>query len=498
MAHRDFRKFLESLEKAGELVRVKEEVDWDEEIGAIFQELAVQGGPAPLFENIKGYKNTHGRKVTMHNEDTMRRVCIALGVNEKTPRKELIKLWRERSKKPIKPTLVSNGPCKEIIHKGKDVNLLEFPVPKLHPKDGGRYILTWSTIITKDPDSDWTNLGTYRGMVLDKNSIGMLYVPYQHWGNHGEKYRKMNKPMPMAVAIGVDPVIMFLSTTQCPFNLTEYDVAGGIRLEPVELVKAETVDIAVPAGAEIVLEGEMSFDPLTFRMEGPFGERPGHYGTLRGEPRPVFKVKCITHRKDPILTVSPPGMSPDVAPELKETWDQAYSYMGFVGAAWIMDHLEACGVRGVVDVANTGTGGDMNIISIEQEYYGHARQVAAAMFTLLQRSKYVIVVDSDIDVTDLKKVMVAIGNRSRGGKSIITFPECSGNTLDPSVLPEDKKKYGHASSWDRVLIDATWPYAWEPREEWGGLKYPPPCRANPSMIKKVQNKWKKYGFGSLK
>lgn len=494
MAHRDFRTYLEVLEKKGELFRIKEQVDWDEEIGAIYQELIVRKGPAPLFENIKGYRNTHGRKISMLTDGNLKRCCIALDVSENATRAELINLWRTRSKQIIKPVVVSSGPCKEVIHKGNDVNLWEFPVPKLHPKDGGRYLLAWHIVVTKDPESGWVNIGTYRGMAIDENSIGMNYHTQTHWSVHGAKYKAMGKPVPMAVAIGVDNVLMFASTTTQPFGVCEYDIAGGIRQEPLELVKCETMDLEVPAGAEIVLEGEMSLEPSTFLPEGPFGEYPGHYSGLGAEPKPVFKVKCITHRKDPILTSHPPGMDPASSPEIPGNLG-IHAYMSFVNPALTLDHFEKCGLYGITGVSSVTPGGTITFVSVKQPYYGYAKQVAAALWSRMGRSsKYVVVVDDDIDVSDPHKVFLAIGNRAQGAKSVHILHDTAGADLDPASHPDVKRKLGGTAHNDRVLIDATWPWEWEPREEWGGLKYPPPCRASKEMIAKVKKNWGEYGL----
>lgn len=494
MAHRDFRSYLAALEKKGELARVKTEVDWDEEIGAIFQENIIRKGPGLVFENIKGYKNTHGKRLSIQSEASLKRCCIALDVNENSTRAELTNLWRTRGKQTIKPVLVSSGPCKEIIHKGKDVNILEFPSPKLHPKDGGRYILTWYTMVTKDPDTGWVNLGTYRGMVIDRNTIGMNYHTQTHWSVHGEKYFSRGKPMPMAAAIGVDSVLMFASTTPQPHGVSEYEIAGGLRKEPMELVKCETVDLEVPAGAEIVLEGEMSLEPSTYQPEGPFGEYPGHYSGLGSEPKPVFKIKCVTHRKDPILSVSSPGMDPGAAPEIPGTWGTNV-HMSFVSPALMLDLFEQAGLHGVKNVAGAGPGGTITFVSVKQPYYGYARQVAAALWSRMGRaSKYVVVVDDDIDVHDANKVFLAIGNRAQGAKSVTIYPDTAGADLDPACHPDIKRMLGGTAHNDRVLIDATWPFEWQPRKEWGGLRYPPPCRANPKMIEKVKKSWSKYGL----
>lgn len=494
MAYKDFRAYLETLEKKGELARIKAQVDWDEEVGAIYQENIRRRGPTLLFENIKGYKDADGRKIAAHTVASMRRCCISLGIDEGTPREELINFWRERSRNLIKPMLVSTGPCKEVIHKGNDVNVLEFPAPKLHPLDGGRYLLTWYIMVTKDPETGWVNVGTYRGMVIDKNSIGMNYHTQTHWSVHGAKYLAMGKPMPVVAAIGIDPILMFLSTTPQPYGVCEYDIAGGIRKEPMELVKCETIDLEVPAGAEIVVEGEMSLEPSTFLPEGPFGEYPGHYSGLGAEPKPVFKVKCITHRKDPILTISSPGMDPGASPEIPGAWGTS-PYMGFVGPALILDHFEKCNIYGVKNVASYSPGGQITCVSVKQPYYGYAKQIAAALWSRMGRSsKYVIVVDDDIDVTDFHKVFIAIGNRAQGEKSISIFKDTPGADLDPASHPDVKRKLGGTAHNDRILIDATWPWEWQPREEWGGLRYPPPCRASKEMVAKVQKRWKQLGL----
>lgn len=494
MAHRDFRAFVAALEKKGELARIKEEVDWDEEVGAIYQENVLRRGPALIYENIKGHKDTHGKKLATHMDATLRRCCIALDVDEKSTRADLTNLWRKRSKELIKPMLVSSAPCKEVIHKGKDINLLEFPAPKLHPRDGGRYIITWYVMVTKDPETGWVNCGTYRGQVLDSNSIGLNYHTQTHWSVHGEKYWDLRKPMPVAAAIGVDSTLMYSSTTPQPFGISEYEISGGLRKEPLELVKCETVDLEVPAGAEIIIEGEVSLDPATFRPEGPFGEYPGHYSGLGAEPKPWLKVKCITHRKDPILTFSSPGMDPGSAPEVPGNWG-THPHMSFIGPALMLDNFQQAGLHGVKDVASAGPGGTIAFVSVKQPHYGYAKQVAAALWSRGGRhNKFVIVVDDDIDVHDPQKVFLAMGNRAQGEKSVTIFKDTAGADLDPSSHPDVKRKLGGTAHNDRILIDATWPFEWPASEEWGGLKYPPPCRANPEVTERIRKNWKKYGL----
>src|SRR3972149_1297571 len=182
MIFSDLRENVEALEKKGELKRVTAQVHWDEEIGGICEQGLARGSSALLFENITDYNKTHGRKVLANTTFTSQvRVYTALNVPDDSHPLEAMKILRSRCKKPVKPVMVETGSCKEVVEKGDDVNLLEFPVPKWHGKDGGRYFLTLSGAVTKDPETGWVNIGNYRGMLLDRNSIGMLLIPMQHW-----------------------------------------------------------------------------------------------------------------------------------------------------------------------------------------------------------------------------------------------------------------------------------------------------------------------------
>lgn len=188
MAFKDMREFLVALEAKGELQRIKAEVDWDEEIGGIAQEAVVKHKPALLFENIKGYKDTHGKRLAINSMATLTRVNIALGLAPDTHPKETLLFFKERINNRIKPRLVNGGTVKENIEKGNKVNILEFPVPKLHAEDGGRYFGTWHLIVVKDPDSGWINSAMYRAMVHDEKRIGLFMTPVQQWWQIARKY----------------------------------------------------------------------------------------------------------------------------------------------------------------------------------------------------------------------------------------------------------------------------------------------------------------------
>ena len=486
MGFLDLRQFLQVLESAGELNRIRAEVNWNDEIGAIAEEGLRQRVGAILFESITDHQETHGRKLLINTHHSPRRIALAMGLAADSSLMDIIKTCKQREKHHFKPRVVASGPCKEVIHKGGEIDLLEFPVPKLHAKDGGRYLQTYGGVVTKDPESDWMNIGIYRGMVHDATSMGFLWIPTQHWGVHGRKYRGMGLPMPLAVAIGAGAVANLAYYSYLPAGVCEYDLMGAFAQESIELVPCETSDLLVPSTSEIVLEGEMSFDPSTFRPEGPFGEYPGYYTSVWAEPRPVFNVKCITHRRDPILECSIPGMAPE----------EPIPCRTLITSAQAWNRLEATGIEGITGLYIEPSQPAVVYISIESRYHGHARQVAAAFWGLglNYAGKYLFITDSDVDITNASKVMAAVANRTQAARDLVVFPGTFGGALDPSMDPKVKRNTGGVGSWDRVLIDATWPMDWEPRKEWGGLKHPPACVAEPEMAQHVRDRWQSYGF----
>ncbi|MDY6864196.1 MAG: UbiD family decarboxylase [Thermodesulfobacteriota bacterium] len=485
----NLRGFLNALEERNDLARIQTEVDWNLEIGAIAQEATVRKSPALLFENIKDYKHTPGRKLLMNAYATKERLSLALGLDEKTGYRQMVETVRSRAKNVIKPRLLSSGEVKDIIHKGKEVDLLEFPVPFLHKKDGGRYVATLDIVVTKDPDSGWVNLGLYRGMLHDLRSIGLYLAGPRHGMMHAKKYYSMGKRMPVAIAIGVDPLVLMSAVAEVPVNVSEYDIAGGLKNEPVSLVKCETVDLEVPASAEIVIEGTTSLDPVTFKPEGPFGEYTGRYSGLGSHLRPVIEVSCISHQKDPIFQSTSLGNAPDLV-----AGDPDYiSAVAFSALIW--NRLEAIGVPGITGLWMDPEGVISNVfISIDNQFYGHAKWVASALWAVAPfYGKMVVVVDSDVDVYNPKKVNSAIAFRFQAERGLVINKGNIGG-LDPSVDPDVLEKT-ILTKWDKVLLDATWPFEWQTRKEWGGMKHPPSCLADEADIENVRKRWNKYGIG---
>jgi UbiD family decarboxylase len=483
MAYYDMREWIDKLEKEGELTRINTEVDWDLEIGGIVREVTDREGPALLFENIKDHRNTIGQKLFTCSLSTFSKIALMMGLPKDTPYKELIRVWRERVKKPVKPVIVDKGLCKENILKGDDVDLFQFPVPHWQKRDGGRYIGTFHGVVTKDPDSGWTNVGTYRQMIHDKNTTTMSVAQGQHIWFHWKKYRPRGKNMPLAVTIGWDPVLPAVASAPVATGVDEYDIMGAIRQRPVELVKCETVDLYVPATSEIVLEGEVITDPGQFITCGPFGEYTGHYGPAN--KRPPFKVNCITFRNDPILQGTLEGL-----PVLEDHRVCALSH-----SALIWDLLEERMVGVTAVNSDPSTAYANLLVQIDNSYYGQVHQVAANVWSSHLSNmmcKNIIVCDRDVDIYDLKRVFWAIAYRVDPSKDIIQFPGWI-SALDPIVHPKDRLSAG-GNKGTRLLIDATKGID-RPRDDaYWGERFAVVAYPDEETMKKVAANWTKYGL----
>ena len=303
VAYGDLRGWIKALHAAGEIREIDAEVDWNIEIGTVMRLAQGAGdGPALMFNNIKDYgANARCRRVFGCGLASYRRVAMMLGAAPDTHPRDLVKLGRNVLNGGIPPKIVSTGPVKENIVTGDDIDLYELPSPWWNRLDGGRYLLTYGGCVTKDHDTGVMNVGIYRGMVASKNEIPILMWRAQHVGQHATSWERAgHSEMPIAVAIGWEPSLGFTGGAPVPKGVCEYDVMGSIRGAPVELVNCETVDLQVPATAEIVIEGYLQLDPAKYAMEGPFAEFTGY---LAGDksPKPTIRVTAITHRHDPIL-----------------------------------------------------------------------------------------------------------------------------------------------------------------------------------------------------
>ncbi|MBW1801681.1 MAG: UbiD family decarboxylase [Deltaproteobacteria bacterium] len=473
----DLRSFIERLDAQGELARVKAEVDWKYELGAVARRVfRPPEGPALLFENVKDYSTP----VFVGGLGTVRRIAMALGLDPDTDETSLLNEYIARLDRPIKPVIIKDGPCKENKDTGDRIDVLKFPVPLWGEKDGGRYIGTWHQVVTRDPDAGWTNVGTYRMMVHEPDICGIHFSPFQHIGQMFVKYKKMNRPMPVAVSIGNDPVAIMVSASPFPADVDEWDMAGALRERPIELVKCETLDLEVPAHCEIVLEGEIPPDEQ--RQEGPFAEHSGYYATgIRTSP--IMRIHCVTYRNNPILRGSPLGMP----------ITEHHRLSGLAWTTQAMAVFKAAGFPGVTAV-HCPPGGDPELTIIVAIRKNYASQGIDAGRLLLsskgKQTKHVIVVDEDINVFDLNEVLWAINTRTQASRAVHIFRNESGSRVDPSV-PCDS-----LGITDKMIIDATWPTTpdYPPRDDWEGQNRPLLVKTSEALEKQMENRWLEYGI----
>ncbi len=493
MVFDDMRGWIEALRAEGELHEIDAEVHWDRELGTVARKAFGNGdGPALLFNAIADYRSGRCTKLFTGGLSNYSRIAMMFGLAKDAPITDLVRAARAAFSSRLEPKVVETGPVKENIITGDDIDLLEFPVPKWHRKDGGRYINTFQGTVTKDPETGIYNVGIYRGMVGQKNTFPVLLWRPQHWGHHFTKHEGMGEAMPVAFVYGWEPSLGFCASAPVPTGVSEYDVMGAIRGAPVELVKCETVDLMGPASAEIVVEGHISPDPATFEMEGPFGEFTGYYGGERAK-RHTVRVSCITHRDDPILRGTLEGTMPKMLCE-----NSVMSSVQRAALAWNV--LDRAGVPGVTDVhcpaANNGT---TLMIQLRQTYRGQAKQAAAAVWgsnAAHLRYKNIWVVDDDIDIHDYGALDWAFAYRVNAAEDdIVFFPGTFGSAIDPSTRLKyrDTEKFG-TGKWCRVLIDATVNFDFEPEEAYGGNRYPDTVMPHAEDLALVERRWKEYGF----
>ncbi len=466
MPYKDLREFIERLEAEGELARIRHEVSPILEMTEIADRAVKGGGKALLFENPKGYDIP----VLMNAFGTERRMKIALEVErfEEIGERliEMVKFKPESFIDGLKglgmfkdlmsfmPKKVKKGACKEVIM--DEPNLDKFPILQCWPKDGGRFI-TLPVVITKDPETGELNAGMYRMQVFDKRTTGMHWQIHKHGALHLKKLKEMGRDkLEVAVAIGVDPAVLYASTAPLPENVSEFMFAGFIRRERVKMVECETVDLLVPANAEIVLEGYVKVDEL--RIEGPFGDHTGYY--TPPEPYPVFHITCITHREDPIYHATVVGKPP-----MEDAWLGKATERIFLPLIRMI-HPEIVDINLPVEACFH----NLAIVSIRKRYPGHAKKVMFALWSMgmLSLTKVVIVVDDDVNVHDMREVIWAVTTRFDPSKDVVIIPDSPIDALDHSTYrPSLGGKLGidATKKWKEEGYKREWPEVVEMDEE---------------------------------
>ncbi|MGE3710937.1 MAG: UbiD family decarboxylase [Hyphomicrobiaceae bacterium] len=496
VAFGDLRGWIAALKKAGELCEIDARVDWNIELGTITRMALGPGtGKALLFNNIKDYDKADSRCRRMFNSGlaSYSRVALMFGLPADTHPRELVRVGRTILNGSIPPRIVKDGPCKEVVITGKDVDLHDFPAPHWNRPDGGRYIQTYGGVISKDPNTNVMNVGIYRGMLASKNEIPMLMWKAQNIGHHIAAWQQAGKKhMPIAIAMGWEPSYGFCTSAPITRGVCEYDVIGAIRGEPVDLVKCETVDLYVPASAEIVIEGMLTLDPADYVMEGPFAEFTGYIAGDKS-PKPTVKVTAITHRKDPIFVGAIEGALPGSYSE-----NGICSSIMRAGVAWNV--LDRAGVPGVQDVWCPPVQMGINtVVAIKQTYRNQAKQVGHAMWGSAAanvRYKHVTVVDDDIDIHDYAAIDWAMAYRVNAGEDdVLISPSTFGAGLDPSVRKRDRNAalFG-TGKWARVLIDATMNLDYDPDPDFDGARYPPLIWPAKADLDAAKARWSELGL----
>ncbi len=409
---KDLRSFLGEIESRGsdELVRIARVLDTRFETSAVACRFAIENRfPALLFERPKGYKMPLVTNLFAKRS----RLALALGTSEA----DLNRVYREREDRLVKPIVVGDGPVKEVVLKGDAVDLSLLPIPLHNEKDGGPYI-TCGAMVCKDPETGIRNIGIYRHMVQGRNKIGIHLAETSHATLIYEKWVRRGQAMPVAIALGHHPAFFLGILSFLPFGTDEYEVAGALMQEPLELVKCETVDLEVPAAAEIVLEGEIH--PTERAAEGPIGEYTTLYGALRDNP--VVTITAILMRKDPVYL--------DV---LNGHLD--HQLLGGTGRLSFIYKMAraACPTVKEVYMPPSGCCRFTCYVSIRKRHEGEAQNVAAAVIAADPFVKYIVVVDEDIDIFSDHAVLHAIATRLRADTGTFKIKEAKGHPLDPTA-----------------------------------------------------------------
>lgn len=448
------RTFLQACEDHGEVQTIAG-ADWDLEIGALTEAAAelIPEPPALLFDEVKGYDA--GFRVLSLPVKSRRRTALALRLPPETPRMELVRLAASRIREapPRPPREVETGPVMQNVMRENEVDLFRFPALRSHRHDGGRYIGTGDTFINRDPESGFVNMGTYRMQLHEANLLGLWQSPGQQGRLIAQRYWKEGKACPCVVTFGGDPLLMMAAYTKFAWGASELERVGGILGHPVEVIKGPLTGLPIPAHAEIAIEGEIPPPEVESRDEGPFGEWTGYYagGTVgTGEPQPVIRVKAVYYRDDPILL--------NMAPQ----WPGASAHgIRFEGGV-LADQLTAAGVPGIVGAYIHDA--FMAVVAIEQRYAGHARQAGMAVLgsaAAARNGRYVVVVDEDIDPSNMKEVLWAMQSRVDPATDIQIVDNCWASPLDPRMPPHLSEHGPHVNS--RAIFYAVRPWEWRDR-----------------------------------
>jgi UbiD family decarboxylase len=444
----DLRDWLERVDEMGELIRIKEPLDCTEEMSAIGYLVAKQNpSPAILMEKTKGYENSPVGAMHLWNilGPSFKRIALTLEEPPDTPTVELIRRVKDKLKKRIPPREVPKNQARfyENNQTGDQIDLEALPIAKHWPLDGGRYAGTADAVITRDPDSGYLNIGTYRMMLQGKNQVGLYLSPGKDARLHITRAWQKGEAIQVAACWGIDPLFMVIGSQTFAKNVSEYEYAGGIKGQPIPVVRGTTTDLLIPANAEFVIEGIIR--PNSVKTEGPFGEFPGYYGRPEAGC-PLVEVTAVHHRNKPILTNALMADYPS---------NEQSGFFSIIRSARIWDDFDKLGIPGIQGVychpAAAG-GFGMTVISLEQRYAGHAAQALALAAQVpggAYYTKWIIAVDEDVDPTDINQVIWAMSSRCNPIEDIDILRNTWSTWLDPTQNPPEERPYG-----SKALINA--------------------------------------------
>lgn len=492
MNFQDLPQFLKFLEKNGQLKRISQPVSANLEITEISRRVLESGGPALLFENVIKNDGTKSFMPVVTNlYADMNRISIGLGLKSKDDLREFGKLlaFFKAPEPPsslketfsmlplakrvfaMSPKTVGRAACQEVIINDPDINIL--PIQKCWPLDISP-LITWPIIVTKGPGAekiDNYNLGIYRMQVVSKNKLLMRWLKMRGGSQHHKRWKEAKQePFPAAIVIGANPVVTMAAVMPMPANMSEYNFAGLLGSKSIELVKCVSIDLKVPANSEIVIEGYVSLDE--YLPEGPFGDHTGYYNDV--ETFPVFNIKTITMKKQPIYLSTYTGKPPDEPSILGEALNEIFIPILQQQFPEIVDFWlppEGCSYR-------------VAIVSIRKSYPGHAKRIMMGIWSFLQQfmyTKFIIVVDNDINIRDWKEVIWAISTRSDPARDTTFIDNSPIDYLDfASPLSGLGSKMG---------IDATNKIPPETNREWGKK-----IEMTKEIIDKIDEMWKTLGI----
>jgi UbiD family decarboxylase len=470
--NKDLRDWIDQVDAAGEL-KVIRGAEPREEIGGIVDLYQRRmGNPAVLFEDIPGFPKSY--RVLANILTSVPRINIALGLPPAGSEMDLICWWRDymRNAPSFAPREVNGGPLIENVREGHDVDIGAIPTPVWHEHDGGPFIGTACMVVMKDPDSGWINYGAYRIQSQGRDVATVMMSPGKHGRIIMTKHHDRQTPCPVAVVVGMHPALFMLAGLEIPYGKSEFEAAGGLLGEPVEVLRMPKTGLPVPANAEIAFEGFIH--PGDMIQEGPLGEWTGYYAG-GSRPEPAIRIATLMHRNDPILLGAIPAVPPN---------DNTF-YLGTYRCGAVWNQLEAAGVPEIRGVWAHEAGGSRFwlTVSIKQLYGGHAKQaglVASQCHAGGYSNRWTVVVDEDIDPTNINDVIWAMCTRCDPREDLELIRGSWSTHLDPMCYDADRDRRNA-----RVVIDACRPFA---RRD----SFPIVARSSRELDARIKAKWAEH------